>query len=151
MNANILIRQFDAGNDTPSVTALWRAVLGYGAPHNEPAFVIEKKLEVHDGLFFVAECDGAVVGTVMAGYDGHRGWIYSLAVKSDVRGKGIGLRLVRHAEAALARAGCVKVNLQVVETNKGVVEFYRKAGYAVEPRISMGKLLKNERGQARSY
>jgi ribosomal protein S18 acetylase RimI-like enzyme len=92
-------------------------------------------------LFFVAECDGEVIGTVMAGYDGHRGWIYSLAVKPEARSRGTGRQLIRHAETALARAGCAKVNLQVVDENKGVVEFYRKAGYAVEPRISMGKLL----------
>ena len=141
MKTGVVVRQFDGSRDRPAVVALWRQVLGYGAPHNDPDLAITKKTEVSDGLFFVAERDGVVVGTVMAGYDGHRGWIYSLAVKPEARGRGIGTQLIRRAEAALAKAGCVKVNLQVVEANRGVVEFYRKAGFAVEQRISMGKLL----------
>jgi ribosomal protein S18 acetylase RimI-like enzyme len=141
MKENAVIRQFDDTRDRASVVALWRQVFAYRSPHNDPELAIGKKLAVIDGLFFVAERDGEVIGTVMAGYDGHRGWMYSLAVKPESRSRGTGTLLVRHAEAALARAGCVKVNLQVVEENKGVVDFYRKAGYAVEPRISMGKLL----------
>jgi ribosomal protein S18 acetylase RimI-like enzyme len=141
MQTDVVIRQFDDARDRPAVVTLWQQVFGYGTPHNDPEFAIGKKLAVDDGLFFVAERDGAVIGTVMAGYDGHRGWIYSLAVKPEMRGRGTGRQLVLHAEAALAKAGCVKVNLQVLADNQGVVDFYRKAGYAVEARISMGKLL----------
>jgi ribosomal protein S18 acetylase RimI-like enzyme len=81
----------------------------------------------------------------MCGYDGHRGWLYSLAVHPSSRNNGHGTRLVRHAEAALAERGCLKVNLQILETNRSVVQFYRRLGYCAEPRISMGRRLGRER------
>jgi ribosomal protein S18 acetylase RimI-like enzyme len=92
-------------------------------------------------LFFVAVLESAVVGTVMGGYDGHRGWVYSLAVQPQLRRHGVGSALVRHLEQALAGRGCMKINLQVRTSNAGVVAFYEKLGYAVEPIISMGKRL----------
>ena len=75
----------------------------------------------------------------MAGYDGHRGWIYSLSVAPDMRKKKIGTKLLHHAEHALAELGCVKINLQIVESNNNVKSFYEKNSYAEEARISMGK------------
>ena len=121
------------------VVALWEKVFGYEAAHNKPGLAIDKKLAVDDQLFFVAVADDAVVGTVMAGYDGHRGWIYSVAVAPSHRRQGIGSRLLAHAERALIGKGCVKINLQILEGNESVVAFYAKFGYAVEKRISMGK------------
>lgn len=121
------------------VIALWEAVFGYEAPHNRPSVVIDKKLQEHDDLFFVAVCDGPVVGTIMAGYDGHRGWIYSVAVADSFRRKGIGTRLVSTAEKALASKGCVKINLQIMEGNEPVTAFYSSLGFSTEKRISMGK------------
>lgn len=135
------IRLFDRAADTDAVVTLWYSVFGYSAPHHEPALVIAKKCEVNDGLFLVASLDDAVVGTVMAGYDGHRGWIYSLAVDPAHRRHGIGRALVQAAEAALAQRGCLKVNLQVVVGNDEAIPFYSALGYAIEPRISMGRLL----------
>jgi ribosomal protein S18 acetylase RimI-like enzyme len=123
------------------VIALWKSVFAYPAPHNDPATVIRDKLAVQRDLFFVALLDGALVGTVMGGYDGHRGWVYSLAVSPPARRRGVGTALVRHVERELAARGCPKVNLQVLTSNAGAVEFYRKLGYAVEERVSMGKLL----------
>jgi ribosomal protein S18 acetylase RimI-like enzyme len=114
------------------------------AARNEPGLAIDKKVAVDDGLFFVACTRDEIVGTVMAGYDGHRGWIYSLAVRPAQQKLGIGKKLMAHAETALRKLKCPKVNLQVLDSNTGVVEFYKKLGYAVEPRISMGKLLKSE-------
>ena len=77
----------------------------------------------------------------MGGYDGHRGWIYSVAVRPEHRGQGIGRELIRTLETMLAERGCPKVNLQVRASNKQVVAFYKKLGYAVEERINMGKRL----------
>lgn len=111
------------------------------APHNDPATAIRNKRRVDPELFFVAEVDGVVVGTVMGGYDGHRGWIYSLAVRVDHQRRGIGAELVRRVERKLSDRGCLKINLQVMSSNAGVVAFYEKLGYAVEERISMGKRL----------
>jgi ribosomal protein S18 acetylase RimI-like enzyme len=121
------------------VVALWEKVFGYDAPHNRPGLAIDKKLAVDDQLFFVALAGNAVVGTVMAGYDGHRGWIYSVAVAPSHRRQGLGSRLVAHAERALTGKGCVKINLQILEGNESVAAFYARLGYAVEKRISMGK------------
>lgn len=102
--------------------------------------MISKKSEVDDGLLFVAENEsGRMIGSVMCGYDGHRGWIYSLAVSPDDRRKGIGKQLMVHAEKALKARGCVKINLQIMEGNDEVESFYRNLGYITEPRISMGK------------
>jgi ribosomal protein S18 acetylase RimI-like enzyme len=121
------------------VVTLWETVFGYKAPHNSPRLVIDKKLAIDDQLFFVATTEEAVVGTIMAGYDGHRGWIYSVAVATSHRRKGIGSLLVSHAERELTLRGCVKINLQILKGNEDAVRFYSSLGYSEEQRISMGK------------
>lgn len=128
-------------SDEQDVIALWREVLPDNAPHNDPATAIRKKLEVEHHLFFVADVDGKVVGTVMGGYDGHRGWIYSVAVRPQYRRRGIGGTLIRRLEEALTKRGCLKINLQVRTSNASVIAFYEKLGYVVEERVSMGKRL----------
>ena len=77
----------------------------------------------------------------MGGYDGHRGWVYSLAVDEARRHTGIGSALVARIEESLKALGCLKVNLQVVGSNSSVVDFYKRLGFSVEDRISMGKRL----------
>lgn len=89
----------------------------------------------------VAVADGRIIGTVMGGYDGHRGWVYSLAVDEARRHSGIGSALVERIEQSLKAIGCLKVNLQVVGSNSSVVDFYKRLGFSVEDRISMGKRL----------
>jgi ribosomal protein S18 acetylase RimI-like enzyme len=123
------------------VIALWDAQFHYNAPHNNPALSIDKKVAFGDGLFFVALSGSVVVGTIMAGYDGHRGWIYSVAVSPAHQRQGVGSQLVRFAERALADKGCVKINLQIMDGNEGVTAFYARLGFSVEQRISMGKRL----------
>ena len=95
-------------------------------------------------LLLVAAEGSRLIGTVMGGYDGHRGWIYSLAVTGSERHRGIGTALVSKVEQKLKALGCLKVNLQVVSSNSGVVEFYEKLGFSVEDRVSMGKRLYDE-------
>ena len=92
-------------------------------------------------LMLVALEGRLVVGSVMAGYEGHRGWISRIAVLRARRHKRIGQALLSEAESRLAVLGCIKINLQVLETNLAVVQFYEKAGYEIEPRISMSKRL----------
>lgn len=130
-----------AGHHEAGVVELWKSVFGYESPQNEPTLSIAKKVAVSDGLFFVAEVDGdgRVVGSVMGGYDGHRGWIYSLAVHSEWRERSVGTALMQQIENALIELGCMKINLQVMENNAGAESFYQKLGYVNEPRISMGK------------
>jgi ribosomal protein S18 acetylase RimI-like enzyme len=123
--------------DEAAVIALWREVLPDTAPHNEQAQALRQKCD----LLFVAAVEGIVVGTVMGGYDGHRGWVYSVAVRPEHRRAGIGRALVGRLERALAERGCLKVNLQVRTSNGVVVGFYERLGYVVEERVSMGKRL----------
>ncbi|PBQ21985.1 GNAT family acetyltransferase [Pseudomonas congelans] len=122
-----------------AVIQLWKTVFNDDMPHNRPDLSIDKKLAVDDHLFFVALTDDEVVGTLLAGYDGHRGWLYSVAVDPQQRGKGLGTRLVRHAEKALGDLGCVKINLQIHTFNESVQAFYQTLGYTPELIISMGK------------
>ena len=130
------IRKFQ-DSDKSYLTSLWKTVFPDDPPHNEPKKVIEAKLAVDD-LIFVAECDGKLVGACMAGYDGHRGWLYAVAVLSDYRRKGTGAELVRYAMQSLKELGCVKVNLQIRYTNSEVAQFYKSLGFSVEERLSMG-------------
>lgn len=83
--------------------------------------------------------DGHVTGSVMAGYDGHRGWLYAVAVLKSHQRQGIGRALIQEAERRLAALGCSKINLQIRASNRGVTKFYAGLGYAVEDRVSMGK------------
>ena len=136
---DIRIVPFEDAVHGRQVVTLWETVFGYKAAHNSPRLVIDKKLAIDDQLFFVATAEEAVVGTIMAGYDGHRGWIYSVTVATSHRHKGIGSLLVSHAERELTSRGCVKINLQILEENEDAVQFYSSLGYSVEQRISMGK------------
>ena len=134
------IRPFHESDET-DVIALWVEVFGYFAPHNDPASIIRHKLAFQRNLFFIARLDGRLVGTVMGGYDGRRGWIYSLAVLPEVRHRGIETSLMRQVERELAILGCPKVNLQVLASNAAMVAFCDGLGYPIEKRISLGKLL----------
>ncbi|MGB7406343.1 MAG: GNAT family acetyltransferase, partial [Pacificimonas sp.] len=102
---------------------------------------IPSKRAIQPEFLFVAVEGGDVLGSVMAGYDGHRGWLYFVAVRQSERRRGLGAALVRHAEQALFSIGCGKVNLQVRTSNEAVVSFYRHLGYAVEDRVSLGRRL----------
>ncbi|SAK50954.1 acetyltransferase [Caballeronia hypogeia] len=140
----MIIRTFDAG-DRDAVIALWRDVFPEYAdvsrPQRDPALSIANKMKMQPELFFVGSLDGEVIGTVMAGYDGHRGWVYSLAVTPTLRGRGFGSALMRHAEAALAKLGCPKVNLQIMSFKTDLRGFYEKLGYRMDEVVSLGKRL----------
>ena len=124
--------------DRDRVIALWERVFPDDPPHNAPAKVFDAKLAMDDGMLFVAADAGSVIGTAMAGYDGHRGWLYTVAVSPGHRRRGIGTALVRHAVGALRSAGCTKVNLQIRAANAAVRGFWESLGFEVEDRLSMG-------------
>lgn len=132
----IAIRKYRQ-DDQHQVAALWETVLPDSQPHNQPEVVLAKKLAVDD-LIFVAEEDARVVGTTIAGWDGHRGWLYSVAVLPDCQRRGIASQLVQEALAALRLLGCDKVNLQVRTGNEAVIAFYESLNFSVEGRTSMG-------------
>ena len=136
----MIVRGFAAG-DEDGVVALWATVFRDERAWNAPAAIVARKRPQDDGLFWVAIDGGRVVGAVVAGWDGHRGWLYHLAVEPACRRRGVGRSLVETAERALAARGCPKVNLQVLVENRDVVAFYERLGYAVEARVSMGKRL----------
>lgn len=133
------ITTFNPQSHRAQVITLWQKVFGYEADHNEPNLVIDKKCAFDDGLFFLAVRDDVVVGTIMVGYDGHRGWIYAMAVLPELQKGGIGSALLEFAEKELVSRGCMKVNLQIMEGNEGVQRFYEANGYLAEKRVSMGK------------
>ena len=142
------VRRFEA-TDREAVVALWREVFPDAPPWNDPDTDIDRKLSVQPELFFVAESDGEIVGTAMCGYDGHRGWVYSVAVGPRHRRKGIGADLMYRVETELRAVGCGKLDLQVREGNDRAVRFYESLGYKVEDRVSMGKLLDGDRRRSR--
>ena len=96
-------------------------------------------------LFIVALIENELVGTALGGYDGHRGWVYYVAVNPKFRRRGIGAALMKRVEQDLAELGCPKLNLQVRAENRDVVAFYESLGYRVEERVSMGKRLENDK------
>jgi len=108
--------------DRQSLISLWQRIFPDDPPHNDPAKVISAKLTVDD-LIFVAEKNNQVVGAYMAGYDGHRGWLYTVAVSPELRRSGTGTLLVNTAIQELKRIGCVKINLQIRSTNTSVAAF----------------------------
>jgi ribosomal protein S18 acetylase RimI-like enzyme len=131
--------------DTDAVVALWMHTFPeYRDPakaHRNPHLTIANKLATQPELFFVATLEERVIGTIMAGYDGHRGWIYSLAVADESRGHRYGEALVAHAERALAALGCPKVNLQILASKDHLRAYYEKLGYGVDEVVSLGKRL----------
>jgi len=137
--AKFTVRPF-APPDTAAVVALWQAC-DLTRPWNDPYRDIARKLAVQPELFLVALAGEALVGTVMAGYDGHRGWINYLAVDPNQRRRGLGRLLMASAESALTARGCAKINLQVREGNGEVAAFYRAIGFTVDPVTSFGKRL----------
>ena len=140
----MIIRTFDE-RDTDNVLALWSAAFPEyavpGKPQRDPRLSIANKLAVQPELFFVGVLGERIIGTVMAGYDGHRGWLYSLAVEEDQRGNGYGRALVEHVEAALNALGCPKLNLQIMANKPDLKAFYSKLGYHADEVISLGKQL----------
>lgn len=134
------IRQYEA-SDFDGVEALWLEAFPNDPPWNHAKYAVPAKLAFQPDLLLVAVAGHDVTGSVMAGYDGHRGWLYFVAVREKDRRGGLGTALVRQAEQALHALGCSKVNLQVRATNEAVAWFYEHLGYAVEDRVSLGRRL----------
>jgi ribosomal protein S18 acetylase RimI-like enzyme len=128
-------------SDEGAVVGLWREVFPDAPPWNDPVQDIRRKLALQRELFLVATVNAKLVGTAMGGYDGHRGWVYYVAVQPDHRRRGIGKALMKEVEKRLAALDCPKLNLQVRGSDEEAVTFYKKIGFAIEERVSMGKLL----------
>ena len=136
------IRPFQV-TDEEAVIHLWRRC-DLIRPWNDPHRDIQRKLAVHPDLFLVGVLAGQVVACVMAGYEGHRGWLNYLAVAPEHQRHGLARAIVAEAERLLRAEGCPKINLQVRTSNASVVEFYRRLGYAVDDVVSLGKRLESD-------
>ena len=122
------------------MVALWETCK-LTRPWNDPRKDIARKLAVQPELFLVGEAEDGIVASVMAGYEGHRGWVNYLAVAPAFRGRGYGRALMQHVEAALERRGCPKISLLVRRSNHDAMEFYRRLGYVEDESVSLGKRL----------
>ena len=127
-------------SDENAVVALW-GKCGLVVPWNDPRKDILRKLTVQRDMFLVGLVDDKVVAAVMAGYEGHRGWINYLAVDPSCQKKGYGRLMMDAAEARLRKLGCPKINLQIRTSNTKVIAFYKALGYTVDDVVSMGKRL----------
>jgi ribosomal protein S18 acetylase RimI-like enzyme len=136
------IRAYRTG-DEDAVVRLWQDC-GLVVPWNDPRRDIRRKLLVNPEMFLVGTLGGEVVATVMAGYEGHRGWINYLAVHPDQQRRGYARRMMETAEELLLANGCPKINLQVRTSNTGVIEFYRRIGYTPDDCVSLGKRLESD-------
>ena len=132
-----------SGKDEPAVAQLWRDC-GLVMPHNDPLKDILRKLAVQPELFLVGADKGRIVACVMAGYEGHRGWLNYLAVCPKHRRCGIGRQIVLAAQKRLRALGCPKINVQVRLSNTEAIAFYRKLGFVEDQVLSMGKRLETD-------
>lgn len=127
-------------DDEQTVIRLWERC-GLIRPWNDPRKDIERKLSEQPELFLVGQHGDEVIATAMAGFDGHRGWVYYLAVAPEQRGKSHGRQLMQAVERLLLARGCPKLNLQVRASNQDVLAFYRKLGYVQDDVVSLGRRL----------
>jgi ribosomal protein S18 acetylase RimI-like enzyme len=129
--------------DEEAVIALWHRC-ELVRPWNDPKKDVARKARVQPELFLVGVIDGRIVATVMAGYEGHRGWINYLAVAPECRGQGHGRAMMREAEQLLQKLGCPKISLQIRRGNAAAAAFYAHLGYREDDVISMGKRLEHD-------
>ena len=136
------IRSFQ-NSDEVAVIELWQKC-NLVRPVNDPKKDIRRKLAVYPELFLVGLFEGKVIATVMAGYEGHRGWINYLAVHPEHRHKGNARQIMFEVEKRLRDLGCPKINLQVRTTNRPAIEFYQRIGFLIDEVVSLGKRLEHD-------
>ena len=140
--SSLLIRPFKEG-DEEALVSLWN-MCKLTVPWNNPYKDIARKLKVQAELFLMGYLGDKLIASVMAGYDGHRGWINYFAVHPDFQARGYGKQLLTNVENGLRELGCPKINLQIREGNDKVFSYYQKLGFVEEKRISMGKRLEDD-------
>ena len=140
--SSLLIRPFKEG-DEEALVSLWN-MCKLTVPWNNPYKDIARKLKVQAELFLVGYLGNKLIASVMAGYDGHRGWINYFAVHPDFQARGYGKQLMDNVENGLRELGCPKINLQIREGNDKVSTYYQKLGFVEEKRINMGKRLEDD-------
>jgi len=139
---DLVLRSYRPG-DREALVALW-SICELTRPWNNPHRDIDRKLARDGDNLLVLEEDNQLIGSVMVGYEGHRGWVNYLAVHPDHRRQGLGRLLMDEAERRLRDLGCAKVNLQVRASNETAREFYRQIGYTIDEAVSFGKRLEHD-------
>ncbi|WP_341914735.1 GNAT family acetyltransferase [Ferrovibrio terrae] len=133
------IRSFQNA-DRAAVIALWQAC-GLTRPWNDPDSDISFCIAKPESTILVGDDNGKIVASVMTGHDGHRGWLYYLAVDPTLQKAGHGRAMVQAAEAWLSARGVPKVMLMVRPENTQVRAFYDALGYTEEPRVIFSRRL----------
>ena len=139
MHDAIEIRSFQQEDEVPSIK-LWEKcelVVAW----NDPSKDISRKVQLDPEGLLLGWYDNSLIASVMAGYEGHRGWINYLAVDPEYRRKGLGKTMMKAAETYLEQFECPKINLQIQAQNHQVIEFYKSIGFLQEDVINMGKRL----------
>ena len=134
------IRPFNH-TDTEQVKRLW-GLCNLIFPANDPDLEIQEKMSFQPDLFFVGIYESLLIGTIMVGYDGHRGWINYLAVHPNYQRKGFGTALMNYATDLLTDMGCSKINVQIRQYNTSVIDFYTHLGFTNDRVVSYGKRLR---------
>ena len=140
--SSLLIRPFKEG-DEEALVSLWN-MCKLTVPWNNPYKDIARKLKVQSDLFLMGYLEDKLIASIIAGYDGHRGWINYFAVHPDFQQRGYGKQLMDNVENKLRELGCPKINLQIREGNDKVFSYYQKLGFVEEKRINMGKRIEND-------
>jgi ribosomal protein S18 acetylase RimI-like enzyme len=126
--------------DVPAVIALWQRC-GLTRPWNDPAADIALARRGVNATILVARADNAIVASGMVGHDGHRGWVYYVAVDPDHQRRDYGRAVMAAAEDWLRAQGIEKIMLMVRPDNTEVRAFYDKLGYATQERVIYAKWL----------
>ena len=142
IESSLLIRPFQEG-DEEALVFLWN-MCKLTVPWNNPYKDIVRKLQVQAELFLVGFLEDKLIASVMAGYDGHRGYINYFAVHPNFQLRGYGKQLMDNIENKLRELGCPKINLQIREGNDKVFSYYQILGFVEEKRINMGKRLEDD-------
>lgn len=132
-----------SSEDAEAVVALWREA-GLTRPWNDPDADFATALASGAAAVLVARADGELAGSVMVGFDGHRGWVYYLAVAPSHRGAGLGRALMAAAEAWLRVRGAPKIQLMVREDNAAALGFYQALGLERQQVVTLGRFLRTE-------
>lgn len=125
-------------HETMSIVALWEKT-GLTRPWNDPTQDIQRALSAKSSTIFIAKNDHKIIGTAMAGYEGHRGWIYYLAVDPDYQKQGLGKKLYNTAEQWLKNQGAPKIQILIRADNQKVISFYEGLGFEKSSSLLMGK------------
>ena len=139
---SFVIEEYNS-DDAADLIGLWQEC-GLVVPWNNPLSDIARKMADSPELFYSGKIDGRLVASCMAGYDGHRGWIYFLAVAKSQQRTGLAAKLVAHVEAKLIELGCPKVELMVRDTNHEVIAFYEAIGFRLDPVKVLSKRLSDD-------